>query len=107
MASKDDFEDMSNLDTAVEAAPKVRKVKKPAERVKIVLEENDDIPPTGLFVGVNGVSYLIRAGSEVEVPESVVDVLRNAVTSMPSVDPQTGQVLGYRDRMRYPFRIVP
>ena len=107
MSSPDLFDDVSNLDTAVEAAPKVRKVKKPVDRIKIILEENDDIPPTGLFLAVNGVSYLIKAGSEVEVPPHVVEVLQNAITSMPSVDPQTGQVLGFRDRMRYPFRIVP
>lgn len=101
------FEDMEpNLSPATEAAAKVKKVKKPADRVKIVLEENDDIPPTGLFVGVNGISFLIRPGAEVEVPESVVEVLRNAITSMPTTDPMSGQVIGYRDRMRYPFRIV-
>lgn len=106
MSNTELFDDVSNLEPAVEKAPKVKKVAKAADRIKIILEENDDIPPTGLFVGVNGVSYLIRAGVEVEVPPGVVEVLKNAVTSMPSVDPVSGQVVGYRDRMRYPFRTV-
>lgn len=106
MANPEIFDDVSNLEPKATTAPSVKKVKKTADRVKIMLEENDDIPPTGLFVGVNGVSFLIRPGAEVEVPVGVVEVLRNAVMSMPTVDPQTGQVLGYRDRMRYPFRVI-
>ena len=104
--STDMFDDVTNLEPAKEAPAKIKQVKKPSGKVKIILEENDDIPPTGLFVGVNGNGYLIRAGAEVEVPESVVDVLRNAITSMPTLDPQSGQVVGYRDRMRYPFRVL-
>jgi hypothetical protein len=87
--------------------PKV--VRKPVgapATVKIMVEENDDIPPTGLFVGLNGRGYLIRPGEEVEVPAGVVEVLTNAVMSVPQVDPQTRQVVGYRERMRYPFRRV-
>lgn len=76
------------------------------DTVKIVLEENDEIPPTGLFVGLNGRGYLIRAGEEVSVPLGVAEILEHAITSVPQMDPQTRQVVGYRDRMRYPFRYV-
>lgn len=99
----DDVED--NIPAKNDKVRKPKTVTK-ADRIKIQLEENDDIPPTGLFVGVNGDSFLIRPGSEVEVPPSVVEVLRNAVTSMPTVDPTSGQVVGTRDRMRYPFRVI-
>lgn len=82
---------------------KRKTVEKP-KTVRLQLEENDEIPPTGLFVGLNGRGYLIRAGEEVEVPYGVAEILENAVTSVPQLDPQTKQVVGYRDRMRYPFR---
>lgn len=102
------FDDVeSNLDAEAPAA-KVRKAKtvKAATTTKIILEENDDIPPTGLFVGLNGRGYLIRPGEPVEVPQGVIDILDHAVLSSPQVDPSTKQVVGYRERMRYPYRIV-
>jgi hypothetical protein len=84
---------------------KAKTVTKP-KTIRIVLEENDNIPPTGLFVGENGRGYLIRAGEEVDVPPGVVEILTNAVTSVPTVDPQSLQVIGYREKMLYPYRIV-
>ena len=88
--------------------PPVAAETKPAvgmpKRVKIWLEESDDIPPTGLPLGHNGVSYIIRPGEAVEVPEFLIEVLDNAVMAAPVVDPQTRQVIGYRDRLRYPYR---
>lgn len=87
--------------------PVIRKGRKSAApRVKIILEENDDIPPTGLFVSLNGRGYIIRPGEEVSVPKGVVEILEHAITSAPQVDPSTRQVVGYRDRLRYPFRFV-
>ncbi len=82
--------------------------KKPAlpNTVRIVLEENDAIPPTGLFVGDNGRGYLIRAGEEVDVPTGVLEILGNAKTSVPTIDPQSLQVIGYRDKMLYPYRVI-
>ncbi len=97
---------MTDLGTNIDPAIKVQK-RAPTgmpERVRIVLEENPEIPPTGLFVGVNGTGYLLRAGEELEVPASVVEVLDHAVMSQPQLDPSSGQVLGYRERMRYPYR---
>lgn len=97
----------ANIDTE---SPKVRKAKSTTvgmpSTTKIILEENDEIPPTGLFVGLNGKSYLIRAGEPVDVPVGVLEILDNAVMSSPQVDPQTKQVIGYRERMRYPYRLL-
>lgn len=101
----DDVELGSNIPDDTPKVIKRKSVEKPAS-MKIVLEENEEIPPTGLFVGLNGRGYLIRPGEEVEVPSGVVEILEHAITSVPQVDPQTRQVVGYRDRMRYPFRRV-
>ena len=76
------------------------------DRVKIILEDDDNIPPTGQFFGLNGRSFLIRPGEVVTVPKGIVDILDNAVYTVPITDPQTKQVTGYRDRLRYPYRFV-
>jgi hypothetical protein len=87
--------------------PAAKKVTTPkSDRVTILLEENDDIPPNGLFLGLNGRGYLLRPGEKVSVPIGIVEILENAVMSAPVVDQQTKQVIGYRDRLKYPFRKV-
>lgn len=75
------------------------------KRVKIILEENDAIPPTGQFFGVNGTGYQIQPGKEVEIPEFLLGVIDNAVTTKPVLN-DDGQVVGYRDVPRFPYRIV-
>lgn len=77
------------------------------ERVWIQLEDSDDIPPGGQFVGVNGYGYKIVPGSPVKVPVSVLEVLDNAIVSIAVVDPLTKQVVGWRDRLRMPYRVLP
>ena len=96
----------SNL---VDDTPRVQKAFKSKgmpETRRIILEENEAIPPTGLFLGINGRSYLLRPGEEVDVPMGIIEILNNATMSTPVVDPQSLQVLGYRERMRYPYRVV-
>ncbi len=41
----------------------------------------DDLGREPVFVGLNGYSYLIKRGEEVEVPEEVVAILQSAVQS--------------------------
>ncbi len=74
--------------------------------VKIILEENDDMPPTGLPVGLNGKLFIIQPGVEVSVPPGVVEILEHAITSVPVTSPHTRKIVGYRQRMRFPFRLV-
>lgn len=106
MANFDDVE--PNIEP--EKKSKVKGVK-PAtvaksDRVRIQLEESDDIPPTGQFIGLNGIGYILRPGIPTDVPLGVKEILDNAVIDVPQVDPNTKQVIGVRPKMRYPYRVV-
>lgn len=77
------------------------------KRVTIVLEENETIPPTGQFISVQGRSYMLRPGDPASVPVEVLNVLNDAVQEVPMIDSMTNQIVGYRKKMRFPYRIVP
>lgn len=97
----------SNLSPDV---PKIQKAKVAPtglpKTLRIILEENDNIPPTGLFLQHNARAYMLKPGEAVDVPLHLIEILDHAVESTPQVDPQTKQVIGYRDRLRYPYRVV-
>ena len=96
----------TNLETDVKVSKRMTKPVGMPDTVKIILEENQDIPPTGLFLGHNGRGYLIVPGEVVDVPKHILEILDHAVMSTPQIDPSTKQVIGYRERMRYPYRLV-
>ena len=75
-------------------------------RTCIVLDDIDEIPPSGQFFGADGVGYLLRPGEEAMVPDSILSILDTCVVSAPIVDRGTLQVIGTRDRLRFPYRIV-
>ena len=98
-------DDDAPVPVAAKPAKKVKPVGMPAT-VRIQLEESDHIPPTGLFVGLNGKGYLLRPGVPLDVPPGVAEILEHAITSTPVMDTNTQQVIGYRDRMQHPFRYL-
>lgn len=77
------------------------------ETVRIILNEDAGIPPTGQFFGVNGKGYMLKPGEAANVPKAIIEILDNAVTSTPVVDQSSGRVIGHRDRMRFPYRVLP
>ena len=77
-----------------------------AERkARIIVDENDHTPPNGLVVAANGVSEQIQTGQEADIPLSVLEVLDNAKESVPVTD-HLNSVIGYRDRLRVPYRVI-
>jgi hypothetical protein len=73
---------------------------------RIILDENDAIPPTGQFFGDNGVGYILRPGEEALVPPGIVEILENATTAAPVLDPSTLEVVSYRQKRMYPFTVL-
>ncbi len=80
---------------------------KGVETMRILLEDNADIPPSGQFVGHNGVNYMLRPGVWMDVPLPIIEVLDNAIMQVPQRDPITNQITGWREKKRYPYRIAP
>lgn len=74
--------------------------------ILIRLEENDNIPPTGQFFQHNGNPFMLRAGEDAEVPVELINILNDAIMSVPVVDPTTRQVIQYRERLRFPYRVM-
>ena len=94
----------ANLVDDTEPVPPVE-LAAPEKRVRIILEENDNIPPTGQFFGAQGYGYVLRAGEEANVPMSIIGILNTAVMSVPVKD-SGDRVVGYRDRLRFPYRVM-
>jgi hypothetical protein len=92
----------SNL--VADEAPSAPLVAAVERRVRIILEENEQIPPTGQFFGVQGKGYVLRAGEEADVPLSIIGILNTAVMSVPVKD-QGDRVMGFRERLRFPYRV--
>lgn len=73
---------------------------KKAKRYRLIVATNEqDKQP--VQIGVNGRNYVIERGKEVVVPESVVEVLRNAVQHQ--YDPHTMEEIKV---MAYPFQVL-
>ena len=103
------------MEDEVEAAPQpspaqkatVDQLKKIRPMTRIILEENDEIPAVGLFLGHNGNGFLLKPGMPVDVPNEILGILNDAVMSSPVIDPETKAITGWRQRMRYGYRVLP
>lgn len=92
--------------------PKAVKVAPTAERTYTINIAKTEGATGGddVFVGVNGVGYLLRRGIDIpDVPASVIEVLRNAkeMRYEQRRNPQTGQrEMLTREVQAYPFSVV-
>ena len=105
-APNDSLDQLGGMLTAPADAKPAKKAQGMPDYIWIILEENEDIPPTGLFVGHNGTGYLLRSGEPIRVPWFVCDILDHAVATVTQTDPTTRKVIGHRERRRYPYRKV-
>lgn len=86
-------------------AGKPGKVGKPGEElVEITLHDSKEIPPNGQFIGVNGRQFVLKPGVRTQVPVCILEVLDNAVHSLPELDDQT-RVVEYRDAPRLTYTL--
>lgn len=81
---------------ALDAAPKVK------IRIHKTGDKNEQ---KQVYVGVNGVGYLIKRGEDVLVPEPVMRVLEDAVQSVYDYDDDKGMLVK-REALAYPFTRV-
>lgn len=111
MMNDTDLEELeSNLMEAPAPAKASKKKPVPNEiaknTVRIVLEESDDIPPNGLYLGHNGNGYRLMPGREADIPHFLKEILDHAVITVPQIDPTTKQVTGWRSRQKYAYRVI-
>lgn len=74
--------------------------------VRIYLEDSDAIAPSGQPFGVNGRTYMLKPGVEVDVPPELISVLNDAVMEVPILEPNTDRLIGFRKRLRFPYHKV-
>lgn len=79
---------------------------KAAPKVKIrVHETGDPNERKDVYVGVNGVGYMIRRGENVEVPVPVAKVLETSIQEVYEFDGE-GRHMTSRNAQKYPFTYV-
>ena len=95
--------DAPKTETAAQAAgqPNFRQ-----DRVRIQLEENDNIPPGGQYFGINGAGFILRPGVPANVPRGIIDILDAAEMDVPVINVDTLQIDGWRKKLRYPYRLL-
>lgn len=75
------------------------------KRVTINLEDSPDIPPTGLYIGYNGVPFMLKPGIDVSVPLPLCEILDNCRTFTAITD-AASRIIGYRPKLRFPYREI-
>lgn len=109
------LDDSAALADEVVAAPKATRAAKAIKganhdsalsgnkRILTIHQTNDEGGELDVFLSINGYAYQIKRGEPVEVPEEVVEVLKNAKQELMSFG-QGGQVI-VRETPRYPFSV--
>lgn len=77
------------------------------ERVVIELHDNPDMPPGGVYIGVNGKGYQLQPGAPVAVPLSVLGVLKTAVQQRPvyANNGSQGKIIGWANSPRWAYSV--
>lgn len=70
----------------------------------ITLHDSKEIPPGGQLVAVNGSQFRIPAGRKCIVPAAVLEVLDNAVQSVPELDGDL-RVINYHSAPRLSYTL--
>lgn len=93
--------------SADEARPAGKGKKSAEKKVKIIIHEQEGVGGTqDVTVSVNEKAYQIKRGHEVEVPESVVHVLENAVITAYEPNPEKKGEYIERNYRRFNFSRV-
>lgn len=91
-------------------AATVRNMLNAQPKVRIVIDQTgDESAPKRVFVGVNGYGFWIERGKPVDVPQAVVNVLRESVKTLYRMeeDERGNKVMVGRDVPAYPFHTLP
>jgi hypothetical protein len=87
------------LPTQVDPKAELDKAPKVLIRIHKTGDKNEQ---KQVYVGVNGIGYLIKRGEDVLVPEPVMRVLEDAVQTVYDYDDDAGALVK-RDALAYPF----
>lgn len=99
-ALKDDLQ--TEVAETVQDMEKTKADLRAQTKYRITVHEQDNTDDKNqVFVSVNGYPYLIRRGEEVEVPEGVLNVLREAVIGKISKDKDGNEVIKSVNRFAY------
>jgi hypothetical protein len=86
--------------------PSAIEMLKAAPKVKIrVHETGDPNERKDVYVGVNGVGYMIRRGQNVDVPIPVAKVLEDSIQEVYEFDDE-GRRMTSRNAQKYPFTYI-
>ena len=88
----------------IKAEPKPKRA--PHKFFKITMEDSENIPAGGQFFALNGRSWYLKGGHTYVIPVGLKEVLDNSVESYPVVNPDTKQIIEYRNKLRFPYRLI-
>lgn len=96
---------------AVKGSPRARPVPvEPSQSgapkfYRVVMDDVDGYSPGGQFFGINGRAWMLQGGRTYVIPEALKTVLDQALESVAVLNPDTRRIEGYRNRLRFPYRV--